>query len=255
MKRRAILTLLMTLTMMTAKVAAVESAGNAVVIACFGDSTTAAKRSYCAVLSELYPRFQVHNCGIGGNTTAMARERFERDVLSLEPDLVIVQFGINDAAVDVWKSPPATASRVALDDYLENLRYFVTALQQRGAEVILMTPNQVRWAPRTLELYGKPPYDPDDPLGFTHILAGYAEGMRRLAAELNVPIVDVYAMYDDPALTPEDFKRLLPDGMHPSFEGHRKTAAALQPHIDSWLTSRPSGDTPESHEGGTGSIR
>lgn len=214
--------------------AADDASVQGAVVVGFGDSTTAASNSYCATLQSLFPDLTIENRGIGGNTTAMALARFERDVLSLNPGLVIVQFGINDAAVDVWKDPPATASRVPLDDYRKNLRTIITTLKERGADVILMTPNAVRWAPRTLELYGKPPYDPDDPRGFTHILAGYAEAVRELARELDVPMVDIYALYDDPTLTEADFRRLLPDGMHPSLQAHQRTAAALQPLIEQW---------------------
>jgi lysophospholipase L1-like esterase len=212
------------------------------VVVGFGDSTTAG-RSYCTVLAARISGITVENRGIGGNTTAMAAARFERDVLSINPDLVIIQFGINDAAVDVWKDPPATKSRVSRDDYRNNLRSFVTTLKERGTGVVLMTPNAVRWAPRTLELYGKPPYDPDDALGFTRILAGYAEAVRQLAAELDVPLIDVYSMYDDPQLTDKDFKRLLPDGMHPSATAHQKTAAALTPIIVDYFNLPPEQET------------
>ena len=42
-----------------------------------------------------------------------------------KPDTVLIQFGINDAAVDVWKNPPADRPRVSLKQYRENLIYFV----------------------------------------------------------------------------------------------------------------------------------
>lgn len=201
----------------------------------FGASTTADPNSYCSFLESRFPQLTVVNRGVRGNTTAMALERFESDVLSLNPDLVIIQFGINDSTVDVWKEPPATESRVSLADYRKNLHCMVTTLKARGAAVIVMTPNAIRWAPKVLELYGKPPYDPTDPLGFTHIVARYAEAVRQLATELNVPLVDVYAMYDDPSLTQDDFRRLLPDGLHPNREAHEKSAAALIPLVQEWL--------------------
>ena len=41
------------------------------------------------------------NAGIGGHNTENARARLQKDVLSKNPDVVIIQFGINDAAIDV----------------------------------------------------------------------------------------------------------------------------------------------------------
>ena len=49
------------------------------------------------------------NRGVPGNTTSQARARFAADVLDNHPDLVIIQLGANDAAIDVWKDPPATS--------------------------------------------------------------------------------------------------------------------------------------------------
>ena len=41
--------------------------------------------------------------------------------------MIVIQFGINDAAVDVWKKPPATEPRVPLNEYLDNLRTMIAA--------------------------------------------------------------------------------------------------------------------------------
>jgi len=206
----------------------------------FGDSTTAERggvRTYSTQLAEKFPAIEILNKGVGGNTTAMAAKRFQRDVLDAKPDLVVIQFGINDAAVDVWKTPPGTSSRVSLADYEKNLRSFVSEIREGGGEVILMTPNQVRWTPKLKEMYGKPPYDPEDPQGFTGILSSYAERVRSLAAELKVPLVDVYAFYDTPERRVSTCVILLPDGMHLSEEGHvlvaKELAGLIEPKIPS----------------------
>ena len=68
----------------------------------FGDSTTAPRAGLvvCAQLleSELRARgteVKVINAGVPSNSTADARRRFEKDVLTQNPTLVIIQFGIN----------------------------------------------------------------------------------------------------------------------------------------------------------------
>ena len=110
---------------------------------------------------------RVINAGVGGNTTEMARKRFEADVLSHRPRIAIIQFGINDAAVDVWKTPPATQPRVSLERYEANLRHFVETLKSSHALVVLMTPNPLRWTPKLKEMYGRPPYQPESRMDST----------------------------------------------------------------------------------------
>ncbi len=211
----------------------------------FGDSTTAVRGGAVNYTSQLEARFanradaiRFINKGIGGNTTEMARRRFEKDVLAEKADLVVIQFGINDSAVDVWKTPPATESRVSLDKYQENLRYFIEEIRKGGGEVILMTPNQIRWGSKhILEKYAKPPYDPNDEKGFTLILANYAEAVRKIAAAQKVVSVDVYALYDQwEQANGTSCKKLMSDGMHPNTEGHKLVADALEPLLQAKIS-------------------
>ncbi len=202
-------------------------------IVAFGDSTTAPRgnlKVYADILQEALPGAQVLNAGVGGNHTAMARRRFETDVLKHQPDLVLIQFGINDSAVDVSRG--ASQPRVSRQDYEANLRYFVTALQARSARVILMTPNALCWTDRLRKVYGKPPYRPDDPDGFNVTLRDYAEIVRRVAAGAAAPLVDVLAAYDRHLETPGHARGdLLLDGMHPNAEGQRLVADLLLEEI------------------------
>jgi len=81
-------------------------------IVAFGDSITAPRKNIVVYSDLLRKEFagknvDVINAGIGGNTTAHALARFEKDVLARDPDLVIMQFGNNDSSIDVWKEPHA----------------------------------------------------------------------------------------------------------------------------------------------------
>lgn len=215
----------------------------------FGDSTTAprsgVRKVYAARVEEILQgvgsSLSFHNAGIGGNTTRDARRRFQQDVLRHRPRLVVLQFGINDAAVDVWKTPPATAPRVPLREYLDNLRALVAEAQRQQVRVILMTTNPLRWSARTQGLYGKPPYDPAAEDGFdAATLAGYNEALRRLAAELQLPLVDVRAAYPAFAARQQtDLGGLLLDGMHPNDLGHQLVAELLVPVIRDQLRAGP----------------
>jgi lysophospholipase L1-like esterase len=207
----------------------------------FGDSTTAprggVKKVYSVrvqdALQSTGSGMAVYNAGIPGNTTRDARKRFEQDVLRHKPKLIVMQFGINDSAVDVWKTPPATTPRVPLPEYLDNLRVMITAAEQQQAKVILMTTNPLRWTPKIKDLYGKPPYDPNAEDGFdSPYLAAYNEALRKLAAELKVPLVDVRAAY--PACAAGHHMAvdgLLLDGMHPNDLGHQLVSELLLPKL------------------------
>ena len=200
-------------------------------VVCFGDSTTAPRGDlyiYPDILRDELPSWGITggviNSGVGGDTTARARNRFESAVRSYDPDLVIVQFGINDSAVD----DPGGTPRVDLATYTNNITYFVQTLKNDGAQVVLMTPNPLRWTDTLIDYYGHDPYDVNDPMGFNTTLYGYADAVRLIAQSENVPLIDVFQNYVDydavPGQTMDD---LLLDGMHPNTAGQRMTGDAL----------------------------
>lgn len=200
-------------------------------IVTFGDSTTASRGPLVVYADRMRTSLlcnemgvEVTNAGVGGNTTADAKRRLTEDVLNKSPSLVVVQFGINDSAVDVWKTPPATTPRITLADYEANLRFFVKTIRMQGAQVVLMTPNSLRWTDRLREIYGKPPYDPNDVQGLNVLLAKYADVVRKVAAETQTPLVDVYSafeMYESNSSSGQRVDDLLLDGMHPNDQGQR----------------------------------
>jgi len=211
------------------------SAADLPIVITFGDSTTATRGDltiYSQVISEEIRGIKVINAGIGGNNTNHAKARFDKDVLDPSPDIVVIQFGINDAAIDVWKDPPATASRVSLADYETNLRQFIDTLAENGTAVILMTPNPLRWTERMREMYGQPPYNPKDEDGFNFRLKQYAGKVRGLAEEKKLPLVDVYQLFEAHGAKPgKSVDELLLDGVHPNEAGQRIVADRLIPLV------------------------
>lgn len=230
--------------------------GKMVTLVAFGDSTTAPRGSvqiYLDCLKSDLPKkgmkVDLINAGIGGNTTEDARGRFAKDVLDRHPDVVVIQFGINDSAIDVWQTPPATHPRVTIDRYTSNLEYFVVTLQKQECKVILMTPNPIRWTPSLKKKYGKPPYRPNAPDGFNVILQTYAEGVREVAQKNKVLLVDVYAAFQAYGKgKSHSFDELLLDGMHPNDKGHRLVANLLLKEILSEASEAPKGVSPSNNE-------
>ena len=218
-------------------------------IVAFGDSTTAprsvdgeALRVYADILRDRFEAaaqpVRLINAGVPGDTTAKARARFGRDVQRHDPDLVIIQFGVNDSCVDVQAGK--TKPRVPLTVYWDNLAFFVEALRARGSAVILMTPNPLLWTDELRQRYGKPPYPLDDRWGFNLFNAEYAEAVRRIAKNKEVPLIDLYQRFRDyDAQERQTADELLLDGMHPNAAGHAMIAQWLLQQI----TKMP--DTPK----------
>ena len=89
-----------------------------------------------AELYALFPSMDilVHNKGVGGEDAAQMLARIERDVLQVEPDLLILQAGVN-AAIKGWP----------LDMFVENMLAIVDIAHKNGIDVMLMGPQN---APR-----------------------------------------------------------------------------------------------------------
>ena len=111
-------------------VANTDSAGETIV--CFGDSITA---GYGAGPNESYPALlglkvkeEVINAGVSGETTTAGRNRIEKDVLSHNPRIVIVEFGGNDFLYQVPR-----------EETFRNIDQIIEMIQSHGAMVVLAT--------------------------------------------------------------------------------------------------------------------
>ena len=217
-----------------------EAWPKAVKVVALGSSTTAlrgsVKRVYCdrldTMLRDRGLPVEIVNSGVGGSTTEHSLKRFKSDVLDHDPDLVIIMLGANDAAIDVWKDPPASTPRVAKQRYAENLRHFVKTLKARNVKVILMAPPPFRWTAKLKQLYGKPPYDVNDLWGFSAKLAEYCEVVRTVAGEEGVPLVDAFKAFEEyDRVDGQSVDDLFVDGMHPNDEGHAIIAELLAPVV------------------------
>ena len=86
------------------------------------------------IFNTLYPDIPINiiNSGISGdNATNGFKNRLERDVLSFNPDLVVVCFGLNDSM----------QGEKGLDEYKSSMSGIFKSVKEQGAEVILLTPN------------------------------------------------------------------------------------------------------------------
>ncbi len=216
-------------------------------VVAFGDSTTAPRLGVArvyperleALLAETKVPAEVVNAGVKGDTTRDASLRFQRDVLSLRPAVVIIQFGLNDAAVDLQKG--SSRPRVPLEVYREQLATFVRDARLAGIRPILMTPNPMFWTPALERKYGKPPYDKNERWGLNALVKDYAEAVRDLAVKQTVPLVDVYRLFEKRDAQRGDADKWTLDGMHPTDAAHAAIANELAPLVRNRLSARGTG--------------
>lgn len=113
-------------------------------IVAFGDSITEAviglepEQKWTVLLekrlndSSANVDYMVINSGVGGNTSREGLARIEKDVISHKPDIVLVEFGGNDAAADEKRE-------VSLEEYRSNLEIICEKLADINADMILLT--------------------------------------------------------------------------------------------------------------------
>jgi lysophospholipase L1-like esterase len=228
------------------------AASGQVRIVALGDSTTATASDWAPDIKEVYAdclpgalaahgiSAVVFNAGIGDTTTRQAVARLNRDVRRHHPDLVIVQFGINDSWIDVDEGK--TLPRLSRAEYRKNLTAIIRRLQKDKAVVVLMTPNPMRWAdPFYIKAFSEHPglLDVGNPRGIDRLLDLYAQDVRDVARAESVELVDVFEAFENYGATPGQSINdilLAGDGIHPNQAGQRIVCELLTGRIVQILT-------------------
>lgn len=185
----------------------VEASDSGIPTVFIGDSITEAdtegvldlpgRRSWLryVVTDDRTPWRYVANTAVSGQTLGEMAARFERDVLARSPEAVVIMGGTNDVRLDL----PVERS-------MDALRSMVTAAQEAGAEVWIISP---------------PPLEAP---GWGDI-GPMIEAERELADELDVPFVEIV---DAVGVDERRWEAgLSGDGAHPTREGAEAIAAAV----------------------------
>lgn len=137
------------------------------------------------ILNYLYPAAQINviNSGISGDNAVNGCVRFERDIAPFSPDLVVVGFALNDCC----------RGEEGRADYENALRGIFEKVRRIDAECIFLTPNMMndRVSPHIRDERIKELAE-----AFRHsVLDDYVETAKKIAAEENVVVCDVYAAW------------------------------------------------------------
>jgi lysophospholipase L1-like esterase len=191
----------------------------------FGDSITQAGNEpggYIDLLRQRMDtsRYELIGAGISGNKVPDLQQRLQKDVLNQNPDVVVIYIGIND----VWhfyKFEGTTGTEKEV--YEAGLRELIQDITATNSEVILATPTVI----------GE---DPDSQEEVNQQLQAYAEVVRQIAEDMNVPLCDLRANISE-YLRENNAARqyegiLTTDGVHMNEQGNQFLADQLQGCIE-----------------------
>jgi acyl-CoA thioesterase I len=145
-------------------------------------------------LKEAHPSAVVNVVvtAIGGEGSVQGAARFKRDVLSLKPKVVTIDYALNDR----W---------APLEDCRKAWESMVKAALADKVMVILLTP--------TPDLKAKID-DPNDPLSIR------ATMIREIAEKYKVSLADPYATFVEMVKAKKDLKPFMSQNNHPNRKGH-----------------------------------
>ena len=152
-------------------------------------------------LKEQYPKavINVITTAIGGETSLTGAARFERDVMSLKPDIIFIDYALNDRRQPADKVEAAWLEMIAI-------------AKKANVPVVLLTPTGDSSAKLD---------DPNDPLNQR------AEMIRKIAGEQKVLLGDVFAAWVAEIGKGTPQAELLSQVNHPNLKGHTLAAETI----------------------------
>ncbi len=177
----------------------------------FVDTFNAYPHLFHRALKERFPFAAVNVIvtAIGGENSAAGAKRFESEVLTHRPDVITIDYALNDR-------------QVGLQPALGHWTRMIETARENRVKVILLTPS---WDNEQIESFGssKP-----------STLERHAEQIRMLADKHGTAIVDSFAAFERYAKDGQDVSKLLSWPNHPNREGHTLITTELM----RWFAAR-----------------
>lgn len=152
-------------------------------------------------LKERFPNavINVIVTAVGGENSVAGAARFKRDVLRHRPDIVTLDYSLNDRGIGLEEARMAWVS-------------MIEAAQERDIRVVLLTPTADTMADMD---------DPGDPLN------RHADQVRALAEEYGVGLADSLKEFRAAVASGADLEDLMSQANHPNRRGHELVVTAL----------------------------
>lgn len=157
-------------------------------------------------VNEKYPYSIVNviTTSIGGENSVAGEKRFKKDVLPMKPDVVFIDYALNDRASGLEKAKKADEEMIKL------------ALKKH-IKVILMTPS------------------PDLSVDITksgNILEQFTNMLIGLAKQYNIGLANSYAAFEKIAKSGEDLHKYMAQVNHPNEKGHEVIANVIMKYFE-----------------------
>lgn len=146
-------------------------------------------------LKKQYPLavINVINTAIGGENSIQGEKRFKQDVINHHPDVIFIDYGLNDRGVGLEKAK-------------KSWEKMIKSALKKNIKVVLLTPS------------------PDmgvDILDSTSVLNQHAEQIKLLSKTFNVGLIDSYSLFKEKATSGDGVINYMSQINHPNEKGHR----------------------------------
>lgn len=186
-----------------------------------GDSITEQRiytRYVMDYLTLRYPEMSLsfRNAGWVSDTAGGGLKRLQRDVLSLQPTVVTICYGMNDGGVGAF-------NRVNYERFISSMEELVQQIRTTGARVALLTPGVVDPDRKNWN-------SPERMRAYNPTLGQFARGEVMLARRLGVPIFNIHTLMLNAQTQAKSERKdftMIPDGVHPDSAGHALMAYGL----------------------------
>ena len=143
------------------------------------------------ILNMLYPSVQINiiNSGIAGDSAEGGWNRFERDVLAYNPDLVVISFGLNDAACGGAEGKTV---------YTKALANMFASLKGKNIDTLFLTENVMN-THVSPHLCDKMFIDLAERFALIQnngLVMEYFEAAKSVCAEYGVKVCDFYSVWE-----------------------------------------------------------
>lgn len=171
-------------------------------------------------LSQYFPDKHYINRGISGQTTSQMLLRFRQDVISLDPDVVVILAGTNDIA--------GNTGPISIQDIEGNIMSMAELARAHNIALVLSSVTPVNnYTPASQRFFADRP--PSEILRLNEWLKAYC-------ANTNCYYLNYFsAMVDGSGLMK---RSLTEDGLHPNDAGYKIMAPLAQSAIDKTMASR-----------------
>jgi acyl-CoA thioesterase I len=158
-----------------------------------------------AELKQQYPYavINVINTAIGGENSISGAKRFKKDVLVYKPDVLFIDYALND------RGPGCEKSKIAWESMIKR------ALK-KGIKIILLTPS------------------PDQNVNLIepgNVLEVHAEQIRSLAAKYDIGLADSYQSFRAIVVAGKPVKEFMSQVNHPNKQGHQLIVQEILPYF------------------------